>query len=153
MTDERKPPHRTLLVVVATVLAFAALTVALADDAETRVDCAEGAAPEPTVSFIDDVQTVFDFNCVFCHQTGAANAGLNLEYGRSYEYLVNVASSESDLPRIAPGDPARSYLLHKVRGTHLTVGGAGTGMPPGGPLPERDLDVLVAWVLQCAPEN
>ena len=145
--------RRPLGFAAAIVIASAALAFALADDAVAPVDCSEGAAPEPTVSFFDDVQTVFDFNCVFCHQAGAENARLNLEYGIAYERLVNVPSSESELPRIVPGDPERSYLLHKVRGTHRSVGGTGTLMPPGGPLPDRDLAILVAWVLECAPEN
>ena len=154
MSQGRRSWHPSLAFAAAAVLALAVFTVAFADDTETPVDCSEGAVPESTVSYLDDVQTVFDFNCVFCHQTGAENAGLNLEFGLSHERLVNVPSSESELPRIAPGDPASSYLIHKVRGTHLTVGGgAGTRMPPSGPLPERDLETLVAWVLQCAPDN
>jgi mono/diheme cytochrome c family protein len=153
MPPRARPWQRPLVLAAAIVIASATLAVALADDEAEPTDCGEGAAPEPTVSFINDVQAVFDFNCVFCHQTGAENAGLNLEYGAAYERLVNVPSSESELPRIAPGDAARSYLLHKVRGTHQTVGGVGTPMPPGGPLPERDLAVLVAWVLECALEN
>jgi len=135
------------------LIALVLATVVSADEYVAAVDCTGEEPVESTVSFLDDVQMVFDFNCVFCHQNGAENAGLNLEFGLAYAKLVDVPSSQSELPRIAPGDPAGSYLLHKISGTHLSVGGSGTRMPPSGPLPDRDLETLVTWVMQCAPDN
>jgi mono/diheme cytochrome c family protein len=109
---------------------------------------------EPTVSFVNDVQMVFDFNCLSCHQTGAENAGLNLGFGEAYADLVGVASTQSPLLRVQPGMPSESYLMHKLEGTQQDVGGSGGQMPLGlGPLPEADLATIRTWIDECALEN
>ncbi len=60
---------------------------------------------------------------------GAENAGLALEAGRSLTALVGVQSTESKLLRISPGEPDKSYLIQKLKGTQLNVGGQGKQMP------------------------
>lgn len=128
--------------------------VAFSDGSDEPVSCDAFDPSTATVSFVNDVQMVFDFNCVACHQTGAENAELNLEWGIAYGELVGVDSSEGDLPRITPGDVEASYLMHKLRGTHLEVGGSGSIMPLGlGALPEREIAVVETWVRECALDN
>lgn len=135
-------------------LVFAAVALAGGDAPPEPVDCSEPASVEATVSFSSDVLPVFSFNCVICHQTGAANAGLVLEGGKAYENLVGVESTQSDLVRVEPGDLSASYLNHKLMGTHTEVGGTGGQMPLGlGALPEADLDTIATWIQQCAPNN
>ncbi|MBI4301219.1 MAG: hypothetical protein HY664_01255 [Chloroflexi bacterium] len=108
----------------------------------------------PAVSFVQDIQPIFGSRCVFCHQTGASQAGLNVGLGLAYKSLVKVPSTESRLLRVAPGDPENSYLLHKLLGTHLQVGGQGEQMPLGGPpLPKDDLEKIQKWIQDGAPEN
>lgn len=107
-----------------------------------------------TVSFVNEVQMVFDFNCVSCHQTGAENADLNLGFDVSYDELVGVASVQSPLLRVQPGMPSESYLLHKLEGSQQEVGGSGSQMPLGlGPLPDADIATIRTWIDECALDN
>jgi hypothetical protein len=112
------------------------------------------AAGGPAVTLEGDIQPVLNERCVVCHITGAANAGLNMQPGMAFDNLVGVASSESALKRIEPGDPDKSYLVHKIRGTHVGVGGSGAQMPMGqSPLETELQDLIVAWVAACAPRG
>ena len=79
--------------------------------------------------FRENVQAVFDAHCVQCHAAELPQAGLVLEDGESYDMLVGVKSLQTPMLRVAPGDPQASYLIHKLKATHLAVGGSGLGMP------------------------
>ena len=62
---------------------------------------------------------------------------------------VGVASTQvPGMKRIAAGDRDASYLLHKLRGTHTTVGGFGERMPRNGPpyLSDSDIDRIGAFI-------
>ena len=97
--------------------------------------------------FPELVQPIFDEHCVICHMTGAENGGLALESGRSLAGLVGVPSTESSLQRVSPGDPASSYLMKKLLGVELAVGGQGEQMPLGmRPLPAEDISTIEAWI-------
>jgi mono/diheme cytochrome c family protein len=110
------------------------------------------AGSDKPVSFQHDIQPIFDEHCVVCHQTGAENGGLNLEDGKSLSFLKNVHSTESGLLRIAPGDGAHSYLLHKIKGTQVQAGGSGAQMPLGGPaLSPEEIQVIEKWIQSEAP--
>jgi mono/diheme cytochrome c family protein len=99
------------------------------------------------VDFEHDIQPIFDEHCAVCHQTGSENAGLNLESGNSRSSLINVRSTESALARVAPGDPAHSYLLHKIKGTQIQAGGSGVQMPLGGPpLSPEEIQLIENWI-------
>lgn len=136
------------------LLVLAAVALAGGDAPPEPVDCTDPGSVETTVSFSSDVLPIFSFNCVICHQTGAANANLILETGKAYENLVAVESTQSDLLRVKPGDPSASYLNHKLMGTQMEVGGTGAQMPLGlGALPATDLDTIATWIQQCAPNN
>jgi hypothetical protein len=114
-----------------------------------------GRADEPAkVSFKNDLQPIFNAQCVFCHVTGAENGGLNLSRSASYKNLVGVPSTESPLQRIAPGNPDQSYLFHKINGTHVSVGGSGASMPITDPprlLEESQRAMIRAWIELGAP--
>ncbi len=74
--------------------------------------------------------------------------------GLTYLSLVGAQSTGSKLLRIEPGDPERSYLIHKLRGTHLAVGGEGERMPIGfEPLPEGEIRLFADWIKDCSPNN
>lgn len=108
----------------------------------------------PAVSFVREIQPILDSQCIFCHQSGATQAGLNLEPGAAYKNLVNVPSTESHLLRVAPGDAENSYLLHKLQGTQLQVGGQGDQMPLGGaPLATEQLEKVRQWIQGGAWED
>lgn len=140
------------------ILAFGFLALAAGVFA---VGCQPAPAPPVTpgpgsgssVSFARDIQPIFDLRCVSCHQ-GSGRAGLVLEPAMAYKNLVGVASTESQLLRVAPGSPDKSYLLNKLRGTQSQVGGAGQQMPFGGsPLPQDQIDSIQQWIMQGAPSN
>jgi mono/diheme cytochrome c family protein len=102
-----------------------------------------------------EVQEVFDTACDGCH----GNLGrLPLDAKRAYANLVDRPSHQlPKMLRVAPGEPQKSYLMHKMLGTHLEVGGHGTRMPDGGSwgaggsLTDEDVEVVRAWILQGAP--
>ena len=128
-------------------VALAALLVA----ATTPASMAEDTA----VSFKDDIQPLLNAQCVFCHVTGAENGGLNVGRRQSHAALL-APSTVSELPRVTPGDPEKSYLIHKLRGTQLKVGGSGSRMPmtdPPRPMDAAQLELFERWIAQGAKNN
>src|SRR5258706_8764066 len=105
------------------------------------------------VKLASTVQPIFDANCVACHQSGAAQQGLNLESGSSYAAIVNRGSAVADRVLVVPGSPATSYLMLKVLGTHGEVGGKGVRMPMGGDLSPADIQALRDWIAAGAQND
>jgi hypothetical protein len=106
------------------------------------------------VSFSRDIAPILEKRCAVCHLTGDEPGGMALHMQAAYDSLVNVASKESPLPRISAGDAERSYILHKLNGTHLTVGGSGVRMPLGAaPLDAAFILALTQWIQAGAPRN
>ncbi|MBV2132492.1 hypothetical protein KRX52_06700 [Pseudomonas sp. MAP12] len=115
--------------------------------------CASLHAAEE-VSFSKAVAPIFRVQCATCHMNGDEPGGMKLYPSAAYQSLVGVASAGSPLQRVAPGAPEQSYLLHKLQGTHLNVGGAGVQMPFGQPpLAEDSLQLIRLWVEQGAKNN
>lgn len=113
-----------------------------------------GSASAQAVSFKAGVLPLFQRNCVSCHMTGEEQGGLGLMPALAYGNLVRKASRQSPLARVEPGEPERSYLVHKLRGTHLDQGGSGGRMPLGlEPLNPDDMERLLAWIRAGAPNN
>lgn len=110
-------------------------------------------AAEPP-SFKKQIVPLFQRQCVACHMTGQEQGQLGLLPQLAYASLVGAASRQAPMARVTPGQPARSYLLHKLRGTHLDQGGSGVRMPMGQePLADADLALLQAWIDAGAPDN
>ncbi|MNZ55178.1 hypothetical protein D3C78_731000 [compost metagenome] len=106
------------------------------------------------VSFAKAVAPIFRVQCATCHMNGDEPGAMKLYPSAAYQSLVGVASAGSPLQRVAPGEPEQSYLLHKLQGTHLNVGGAGVQMPFGQPpLAEDSLQLIRLWVEQGAKNN
>ncbi|MGE0706586.1 MAG: hypothetical protein AB7N76_05775 [Planctomycetota bacterium] len=117
-------------------------------------------SPEPVQLQLlpGQVQEVFDNVCLRCHAGAESAARLDLEAERAYATLVERPSRQlPGMLLVAPGEPERSYLLHKLRGTHLDVGGHGQRMPKNGtwgrggditPLREQAIE---RWVRDGAP--
>jgi hypothetical protein len=117
----------------------------------------------PVVSFMNDVQPIFQASCSLsssCHNsTNTSPAGLYLgaQGALVYANLVGVPSTElPTMVRVKPGDPAASFLLHRVDGDACTLPDCTTTvcselMPQGGPpLDEAKLLTLRAWIAQGA---
>jgi hypothetical protein len=108
---------------------------------------------EPRVSFVKEIQPIFRANCS-CHLGQSGVEGLNLAAGAAFGNLVDIQSRQSHLDRVEPGDPAQSYLLHKLKGTQRSVGGSGARMPFGGrALSEATIQLIEKWIAQGAQED
>jgi hypothetical protein len=71
----------------------------------------------------------------------------------AYDNLVGVPSAGvPDLTRVVAGDSESSYLINKLEGTHLDIGGVGAQMPLGGMLSQEQIDEIRAWIDEGAPE-
>jgi hypothetical protein len=119
------------------------------------------AVPTGTpVTLSNDVQPIFTATCatsLACHVTGNLVAPpvnpMDLSAGNAFAQLVNVASSESPLPRVAPGNPDGSFLIHKITG-QLDPGEGGVQMPNGGiPLSAAQMQTIRDWVAGGALNN
>lgn len=97
---------------------------------------------------------VFTPLCAGCHNGsgGSLPGAQDLRAGQSFASLVGVASIQKpSLQRVAPGDSANSYLIHKLEGQPAIVGGR---MPQGGPfLDQATIDMVKAWIDSGAPNN
>jgi mono/diheme cytochrome c family protein len=110
------------------------------------------AAP---VSYRADIQPLFNTQCVFCHVVGAENGEQDLSRRVSHTELMQ-PSSQAPMPRVTPGDPKASYLLHKLRGTQLEAGGNGNAMPiydPPRPFDDASLERVRRWIAEGAENN
>lgn len=84
-------------------------------------------------SFKTDVLPVLQRECVACHMAGDEPGNLSLVPSKAFATLTAQRSTTADMALVAPGDVEKSYLLHKLDGTHLDAGGSGMRMPMGLP--------------------
>jgi hypothetical protein len=111
------------------------------------------AATSGGASFSADVQPILTASCASaaCHTGFMPAEGLRLDEGVAYGELVGVISSQcAGRALVAPGAPESSYLVDKLRGINLC---SGTRMPKSGPLPAAQIQTMVDWIAQGAPEN
>jgi hypothetical protein len=110
-----------------------------------------GSTGGPVTADFQSIQNnVFTPICSVCHAGAGAPEGLMLDAAHSYNLLVGVPSVEQpNLLRVKPGDPANSYMLHKIEGAPGIVGGQ---MPLGEtPLPQATIAAISQWVANGAP--
>lgn len=111
-----------------------------------------------SIQFARDVQPLFTANCAFsgCHAAGAQppQQGMNLSPGQAYANIVGIPSRELPaMQRVRPLLPESSYLVHKIQGTQLSVGGSGERMPLGGALTTSEIERIRGWILLGAKNN
>jgi hypothetical protein len=120
----------------------------------TADGCTDEGACVPLAAPFRDIQTVLAGSCALptCHSPVARQGGLSLESEDiSYQSLVDRPPTDPTaqtmgLLRVAPGDPARSFLLRKLRGE-----GPGTAMPQNAPpLPQSIVAMVEAWIARGA---
>lgn len=106
------------------------------------------------VSFASDIQPIFTANCALrgCHGSLRPQEGMDLSAGAAFGSLVNVSASQcGSRLRVAPGDPAASYLMDKLLGVDLCYG---SQMPKiGVSLAKNDIDRIGAWICNGAQNN
>lgn len=101
----------------------------------------------PAVTLAQLQSSIFTPRCASCHTGGGSSlpGSMNLSSeSATRAALVGVASEEApSLLRVAPGDPANSYLIHKLEGTQSS----GSRMPLGGPfLDQATIDSVKEWI-------
>ena len=99
------------------------------------------------------IQGIITGSCLGgCHEPGGNGSVLDLT-GNPYFAIYQVASQQSTLNLIEPGDHEASYFWHKVNGTHNSVGGMGGRMPRGmgaDPLSSNSIEDIADWIDQGA---
>src|SRR5215472_11742296 len=111
----------------------------------------------PTVSFENDVQPIFDTNCIICHATGAQP---DLTDGVSYDNLVNQPTSDGCMAEVpgsvyvVPFDTQSSMLWLKTRPDD---GRCGVPMPWGteglGIIDPDSFAIIDTWINEGALNN
>ena len=97
-----------------------------------------------------DIQPIWSASCKGCHTGGGSSGKLKLDSG--YSAIVSVKSTQAtSYNLVEPGDTAKSYLWHKLQGTHTTVGGSGATMPKSGTMTKADLAIIETWINEGAP--
>ncbi|MEK6606496.1 MAG: hypothetical protein AABZ30_02440 [Myxococcota bacterium] len=101
-----------------------------------------------------DIQAVFDDRCVDCHGAKDPKGDVDLRAAFAYANLVCRRAYELDPPRnlVELDYATRSYLLNKLEGTHVDLGGHGYPMPMGEAAIEPDaIGRIAAWINAGAP--
>jgi hypothetical protein len=116
------------------------------------------------VSFSRDVMPLVARSCAFesCHGTLTGPTGgmyLGTDEAATYANLVGVPSNDvPSMDRVTPGDPATSFLQHKIDGDACTLSACGSTcaerMPQGQELMAvNDRLTFRAWIAQGAPSD
>lgn len=108
---------------------------------------------DPTATFTRVQNEIFTPTCstIACHDTLGQQSQMILTVGRAYANTVNVTSDEvPSLRRIAPNDPANSYLYRKVTGAGITGDRMPQAMPP---LSDAQTKLVRDWIRRGAPND
>jgi len=124
----------------------------------------------PAVSFKNDVLPIFVFSCTFsaCHgtmvgQNNGVYLGEHMGTTMTSTVVMGLTKASGELPAmqfVLPGDPSKSFLMHKMDGDQCTMdmqctgASCGTSMPNGSPLLELvKRDTVRRWIAQGAKDN
>jgi mono/diheme cytochrome c family protein len=102
----------------------------------------QAVEPESNVppTFVKDVLPIFKEKCTICHGTMG---------GWDASTYKSVMTSGDNAPSVIPGDVEKSLLALKILGTQTE----GAIMPPGGKLPESEIQVILDWIEAGAAEK
>ena len=75
-----------------------------------------------------------------CHSQWSQVAGVVLDSRDAGCRTLVTSPPDGYGPFVVPGDPANSQLVYLLRGDEIAR------MPPDGPLPPADVDLIVAWI-------
>jgi hypothetical protein len=97
------------------------------------------AQEAPKVDFVRDVQPILQQHCVTCHGPSQQTAGLRLDRRRDALRGGTMGAV------ILPGNSERSRFYTKLVGKDF-----GAPMPPAGPLPPAQVELVKTWIEQGA---
>ncbi|MGK7371257.1 MAG: c-type cytochrome domain-containing protein [Candidatus Halalkalibacterium sp. M3_1C_030] len=106
--------------------------------------------PDRPVSFSEDIQPIFNGNCAVsgCHDSGTQESGVDLS---SYDAALNSIGVQYGTEIIQPGDPNNSPIVDKISNDDPEFG---QRMPFNRqPLSEAEIDSIIAWIEDDAPNN
>ncbi len=101
---------------------------------------APGPTPSSAPSFGSEVAPLLQQACGFCH------GGLGGWEASTYDSIIN---SGDNGPAVIPGDIRGSLLAQKLLGTQ-SIGGP---MPPAGGLSQGQIQLILDWIANGAPDN
>ena len=116
--------------------------------------CSSGSST--TVTFSGVIEPELDSTCGGCHNGGGGSlpGSMDLTAGNAYSSLVGILSEQAPpMKRVDPNLSVQSYFLHKINGTHGSVGGSGTQMPPASSLSSQLRQDIEDWINSGAPNN
>jgi hypothetical protein len=89
-----------------------------------------------------------------CHGGAPPPASPQLDEAGAFAATVGIPSLQlPSMMLVEPGDPERSYLVLKLRGTHGAAGGGGGRMPlADAPLDDADEAIVESWIQGGAEE-
>lgn len=112
------------------------------------------AAHANSVSFAKKIVPILESRCAGCHMTGDEPGEMALVSDTAHRDLLKQSAQAEHMQIVSPGDPLNSYLMMKLEGKQLEVGGHGARMPMAtSPLTEHQLQLFRDWILQGAIPN
>jgi hypothetical protein len=107
-------------------------------------------------SLATDLQPLFTARCAQggCHTPASARAGLVLSTGQSWSHLVNVSSLHgAPMMRVLPGDHTHSYLWAVIQPDDALHPGLPRMPLAAQPLTANQIQNIVNWITDGAPNN
>jgi len=108
---------------------------------------------DPTATFTRVQNEIFTPTCarLGCHDRIGQQSSQVLVAGEAYANIVNHPSVEMpSLMRIAPLDPANSYLYRKISGSGITGDRMPQALPP---LTDAEIKLVRDWIRRGAPND
>ena len=109
-----------------------------------------GETIEPKLSVIQE--KIFTPTCAFssCHDATTPENDLDLTSGQAFASLLEGTSPDTDVARVAPGDPENSLLYQSLVGKAPADIRA---MPLGGSLSDEEIEAIKEWINLGASNN
>jgi hypothetical protein len=139
------------LALISTMLA--ALIAGCGKLSELPTDPGAGEPVDPSATFTRVQNEIFTPTCanLGCHDPLGRQQGMVLKAGSAYANIVNAPSTEvPSLVRVAPNDPAGSYLYRKITGSGITGDRMPQALPP---LSDAQIKLVRDWIRRGAPND
>jgi hypothetical protein len=164
------PPFRSLACSLFVIAALSAAQLSCTSDGGGP-QCSAYVVPagtdltQPASQLRRDVLPILNRSCAFssCHgSVSGRNQGVFLgnDAARVRLEVSATAQRNKSATYVVPGDPSKSFLMHKMDGDQCTLdsvcekGSCGDSMPLGNPLlPVSDRDVIRRWIAQGAKDD